>query len=198
MVKNVSLNCSTLILLLANNIKKGGIQLSRWKQHPEHDNFLISDEGNILRKKRGKWHELNQYINDRGYMRVGFVDKDVSQCVHSLVAETFVKNPDPINKRYVNHIDGNKLNNRADNLEWVTSSENQEHAYQTGLREPSFIQKTMRPIVIIETGEIFNGISDCARKIHGKPGHIHECLHGSRRTHHGYHFKYVESGDADV
>lgn len=172
--------------------------MSRWKQHPNHDNFLISDDGNVLRLKIGKWHELNKYPNARGYMRVGFTDKNVSQCVHNLVAETFVKNPYPMNKKYVNHIDGNKLNNRADNLEWVTSSENQEHAYRIGLRSPDFIQKTMRPIMIIETGEIFKGISECARKIHGNPGHIHECLNGTICTHLGYHFKYAEGGDSDV
>ena len=172
--------------------------MSSWKQHPEHDNFLISDEGNILRKKRGKWHELNQYINVRGYMRIGCIEKDISQCVHSLVAETFVHNPDPINKKYVNHIDGNKLNNKANNLEWVTSGENQMHAYAIGLRTPNYIQKTMRKIMIVETGEVFEGIGDCARKINGNPGHIHECLNGTRKTHHGYHFKYVESGDQNV
>lgn len=172
--------------------------MSNWKQHPEHDNILVSDDGNILRRKRGKWHELNQYINARGYMRIGTADKEVSQCVHSLVAETFVDNPDPVNKQYINHIDGNKLNNRADNLEWVTSSENQEHAYRIGLRAPNYIQKTMKPIMIVETGEIFKGISDCARRINGNPGHIHECLHGGRHTHRGYHFRYLEDGEDDV
>lgn len=171
--------------------------MSNWKQHPEHDNLLISDEGNILRLKRGKWHELNQYINGRGYMRIGIADKGVSQCVHSLVAETFVKNPDPINKQYINHIDGNKLNNRADNLEWVSAGENQKHAYLIGLRSPNYIQKGMRSIMIVETGEIFNGISECARTIDGNPAHIHGCLNGSRHTHLGYHFKYAESGDCD-
>ena len=172
--------------------------MSNWKQHPDHNNILVSDEGNILRNKRGKWHELNQFVNARGYMRIGIADKGVSQCVHSLVAETFIENPDPINKRYINHIDGNKLNNRADNLEWVTSGENQAHAYRIGLRSPNYIQQTMRPIIIVETGEIFNGISDCARKKSGNPAHIHECLHGGRHTHRGYHFKYVESGDISV
>lgn len=168
---------------------------SRWKQHPDHDNILVSDSGNILRLKRGKWHELNQTMNERGYMRVGLAEHDISQCVHSLVAETFVENPDPKHKIYVNHIDGNKLNNRAGNLEWVTSGENQEHAYRIGLKRPNFIQKTMRPIMIMETGETFAGIGDCARRICGNTGHIHECLHGKRHTHRGYHFKYADEDE---
>lgn len=53
--------------------------------------------------------------------------------VHRLVAEHFCHNPDPDVYRYVNHIDGNKLNNCATNLEWVTHRQNVEHAVATGL-----------------------------------------------------------------
>ena len=166
--------------------------MSNWKQHPRHDKLLVSDEGVIIRNKRGKWHELNQYDNDRGYLRIGGTPGTVPQCVHTLVAETFVHNPDPENKKYVNHIDGNKHNNSASNLEWVTARENQEHAYRTGLKTPNYMQKTMRPIRIVETGETFNGIGECARLINGNPGHIHECLTGGRHTHRGYHFEYVD------
>lgn len=168
------------------------ISVNDWKHYPGHPELLISDGGTVIRNKRGKWNELNQYDNERGYLRVGFTDKTIPECVHTLVAETFVHNPDPENKKYVNHIDGNKHNNAASNLEWVTSGENQEHAYRIGLRAPNFIQKTMRPIRIIETGELFRGIGECARVIDGNPGHIHECLNGTRHTHRGYHFEYAD------
>lgn len=55
--------------------------------------------------------------------------------IHRIVAETFIPNPE--NKPTVNHIDGNPLNNCVDNLEWATYSENQIHAYKTGLTSVS-------------------------------------------------------------
>ena len=64
--------------------------------------------------------------------------------VHRLVAELFIPNND-IRKTMVNHIDGNTFNNCVDNLEWVTPSENNLHAYRTGLHDKRVLYK---PVVV--------------------------------------------------
>lgn len=67
--------------------------------------------------------------------------------VHRIVAKMFVENPNPEVKTDVNHKDGNKLNNRADNLEWVTKKENMEHASKKGLiNRDSIKRKQQAPV----------------------------------------------------
>ena len=62
--------------------------------------------------------------------------------IHRLVAMYFIDEVD--GKEYVNHKDGNKKNNRFDNLEWCTESENMKHAYETGLNVPSNINELQK------------------------------------------------------
>ena len=78
---------------------------------------------------------LKTYLINSGYIAIKLrkEGKPISFLIHRLVAEHFVPNPE--GKSEVNHIDGDKSNNRADNLEWVSRSENLSHARSTGLWE---------------------------------------------------------------
>lgn len=105
--------------------------------------YQISNLGNIksLPRKNTKGKILKPAKNNRGYLRVGLCYKGKVRydSVHRLVAETFIPNPKKLPE--VNHIDGDKLNNKVENLEWVTKGENQSHAYKTGLRKTTQRQR---------------------------------------------------------
>lgn len=97
--------------------------------------YLVTPDGTVYSKGDGK--PLKQYKTEKGYAVVYLCirGKTVARKVHRLVAELFVPNPE--GKPEINHIDGDKMNNRASNLEWSTRSENIKHAYQMGLRQPN-------------------------------------------------------------
>jgi len=103
--------------------------------------YQVSDIGRIrsIQTNHGRYQELIRptFIRSGNYRYLGLFIKNKSHniSVHREVAKAFVANPD--NKPMVNHIDGDKLNNNALNLEWVTCSENHVHAYATKLRVPT-------------------------------------------------------------
>ena len=154
----------------------------QWREWPRDPRIMVSNMGNVISYKRGAGYPLKVYHNNGGYQMVGVGASP--QFVHRMVAETWIPNPNHYLE--VNHIDGDKDNNRVENLEWVTHSQNMSHAYRTGLRK---VKTT--PIRIPETGEVFESISECARRIGVSQPAISNCLAGRRSTHHGYHFEYV-------
>ena len=108
--------------------------------------YCVDDSGVVISKSRKIFRsDGRSYIVDervlkptyagRGYQMICLRKdgKSYHQYVHRLVALLFVQNPE--NKSVVNHIDGNKDNNNASNLEWCDYSENNQHAYDTGLRK---------------------------------------------------------------
>lgn len=94
--------------------------------------YEISDEGTIINKKRN--FQMTPEITKAGYKRVTLsIDgKKKHYSIHRLVALIFKPTTDP--SLQVNHINGNKLDNSVDNLEWCTGYENIKHAYEHNLR----------------------------------------------------------------
>lgn len=101
-----------------------------WKDIIYNNAYEVSDEG-IVRRKENK-NVLKGCITS-GYRSVKLTFENSKQqrfYIHRLVAIHFIENDDPKHKTLVNHKDGNKLNNRVENLEWVSPRENNIHYYQ--------------------------------------------------------------------
>lgn len=116
----------------------------KWKDIINYEGYYqISNFGNIrsldrkIRFNKGysikKGKMLKPILNKKGYYKVSLSknQKEKRFFIHRLVAIHFIENP--LSKEQVNHKDGNKKNNRVDNLEWCTNLENQIHAIKNGL-----------------------------------------------------------------
>lgn len=99
--------------------------------------YYITSDGRCYNSKTGKYLK-GQTNYKNGYVSFNITLPDGKKkriYAHRAVASAYIKNDSPSTKIEVNHIDGDKNNNCVDNLEWVTSKENAQHALKTGLRE---------------------------------------------------------------
>ena len=132
----------------------------------------------------------------RGYFSFFNIDSGKDEKVHRVVAQCFI--PNPMRLPQVNHIDGNKLNNNASNLEWVTQSENIQHAYDNGLMsKPTNVKYYNSCKIELYKNDVLVGtfisISECARIMNLSQGNLSSILKGTRKHHKNYTIKTVNN-----
>jgi len=155
-------------------------------------NYNRTGKENILSTSKNKGY-FNVVLSKKGF-------KPFTVRTHRLVAEAFI--PNPQNKPQVNHIDGNKLNNNIENLEWNTASENQQHAYDTGLKISNWLNKKgkenhLSKIIYQYTKDLqfikkWYCIMDAVRELNIKHSNISRCVNGKRKSTGGFRWSYTK------
>lgn len=116
--------------------------MEEWKDIEGYEGiYQISNLGNVKSLKYHKEKRIKSNKNRNGYLKIGLIlnGKRKHISIHRLVAKAFIPNPNSLPE--VNHIDGNKENNKVENLEWNNRKQNSLHAYKTGLRQVTEKQK---------------------------------------------------------
>lgn len=147
--------------------------------------YQVDIYGNVISKAK-KWvrgyrkeYFLKPKINKYGYLCVVLQNNKIKKdyTVHRLVAEHFIPNPD--NKPQVNHINGVKTDNRVENLEWCTSSENIKHAHENKLKNQlGGKNPNARKVINNKTKEVFNCINDARKFTNYSYSYFYKMLNG--------------------
>lgn len=138
----------------------------------------------IHRGNRNKRHF--GHTTEKGYKAVIMRDQGKGRTVfvHRLVGMAFIPNPD--NKPQINHKNGDKTDNRPENLEWCTNTENRRH------RSDVLGHYGKRTAVkCVEKDKVYKSISEAAKDVGGNRANIYECIKGKRKTANGYHWERV-------
>lgn len=131
-----------------------------------YDKYRVTKSGMIYSdiSKRFLKIKANMYGYMQTMIKVGGKNKNIR--VHRLIAMTFIKNDDPLNKTQVNHINDDKKDNKVENLEWVTNQQNAKHAHLNGLNTTIHAaNKNKKKLIDVITKQTFNSVGEAAKYI---------------------------------
>ena len=147
-------------------------------KHQDLKNYLISRDGKIFNSR----NEEKKQIIVNGYYIIKIKKK--SYTVHRLIAMTYLKNPN--NHPVINHIDENKLNNKVENLEWVTQKENCNAHNKLISHERKVIQKDLEGNFI----KVHNSVTEAGTSIGLTRHSINKVCLGINKTAGGFKWEY--------
>ena len=172
-----------------------------------YPNYEISNYGNVRKKDTGQY--LRGTISNHGYRIVSITDSDHNSrqfSVHRLEAIAFLGDYGDQGMQ-INHKDGVKTNNRLENLEWCTPSENIQHAHDTGLIK--YTEETSRkhrevsrqlypPVKCIENGKVYPDAKVAAKDLNCNSKGVRGVANGKHLSHNGYHFEIADRSEINV
>jgi hypothetical protein len=169
-----------------------------WKSIKDTDGkYKVSSFGNVYSEHSQRI--LKRSLTKRGYPHVGIKRNGeiYTRVVHRLVAETFLGIPTGLKNPTVNHLDGIKTNNRLENLEWCSLSDNAKHAYKLGLKDnhrPLLNRRTPFYGIHKVTGERVDccTLEDAKSKVGVSIISIYSALTGISHSSAGYKWYYVD------
>lgn len=170
------------LVILPANVDWKTVTEEYWKAVDGFPSYEVSNRGRI-KSLHGEGRILKPGLGGNGYYSVVLYEngKKSTHTIHQLVGETFIGKLTP--GMMFNHKDGCKTNNELFNLELISCGENIKHAMDTGLNNHP------RPVRIVETGEIFKSMAECAKSIGGDTADISMCISGRLKTHKQLHFE---------
>ena len=163
-----------------------------WKKfiyEGQETDYSVSTEGEV---RKDTTNYILSQSSQQDYKFVGLIinGKQKRMRVHRMVALTFIDNPD--NKPYVNHINGNRSDNNVENLEWVTPSENTQHAVNTGLFKSGRARAVVQYNLNGEQMATFESASEAARQTGGSQSKITICCRRQRDSANDYQWRYYD------